>query len=244
MDRRFALAALASLSVLAALPATPAHAAGKPRYTSYPKGPKPRAPAPAPRPEPLGDTVRVEITTEYGVIPLDLDHKRTPVTVGNFVRYVDLKRFDGIVFYRAMRLPWGDQPNGLIQGGLQGHPLKVLKPIAHEPTSQTGILHKAGAISMARHAPGTAMADFSILLSDLPSLDADPAATDPDQQAGFAAFGHVTGDGMAVVRRIWDAPLSPTLGEGPLKGQMLAPPIKVLTVRRGSLATPPSPPQP
>ena len=107
MDRRFALAALACLSVLAALPAVPAHAAGKPRYTSYPKGATPRAPAPVPRPEPLGDTVRVEITTEYGVIPLDLDHKRAPVTVGNFVRYVDLTRFDGIVFYRAMRLPWG-----------------------------------------------------------------------------------------------------------------------------------------
>ena len=67
----------------------------------------------------------------------------------NFLRYVDQRRFDGTVFYRAMRLPWGDQPNGLIQAGTRGDPRRELPPIAHEPTSQTGVLHKAGAISMA-----------------------------------------------------------------------------------------------
>lgn len=217
MNRRFALAAaLAALSLAAApLSAAPKKAAAKP----------------APKPLPLPDTVRVALVTDKGTIELDLDHKRAPITVENFVRYVDARKFDGMTFYRAMRLAWGTQPNGLIQAGLQANPLKVFKPIAHEPTSQTGILHKAGAISMARYAPGTAMADFSILLSDLPSLDADPKAANPDTQAGFAAFGHVV-SGMDVVRRIWDSPVSPTKGEGPLKGQMLEPPVKVLTVRR------------
>ena len=88
---------------------------------------------------------------------------------------------------------------------------------------------------MARHAPGTAAGDFSILLSDMPGLDADPAATDPEPKAGYAVFGRVT-QGMDVVRAIWDAPRSPTLGEGVMKGQMLSPPVRVLTVRR--LATP------
>ena len=191
----------------------------------------PKRRAPPPPPAPLGDTVRVAITTEVGTIEVELDHAHAPKTVENFVRYVDLKRLDGMTFYRAMHLAWGDQPNGLIQAGLVGDPRKVLPPVIHEPTSQTGILHKAGTLSMARFAPGTATSDFSILLADLPQLDANPAATDPDGQAGFAAFGHVT-SGMDVVRRIWDSPLSPTKGDGPLKGQLLEPPIKVLTVRR------------
>ena len=75
----------------------------------------------------------------------------------------------------------------------------------------------------------------------MPGLDADPASANPELQAGFAAFGHVT-TGMDVVRKIWDQPLSPTSGEGFLKGQMLERPVRVLTVRRVSL--PPAAPAP
>ena len=207
MNRRFALAALPFLVALTAAK------------------PAPRPPAPLP------DIVRVAITTELGVIAVDLDAKRAPVTVRNFVRYADQRRFDGTVFYRVMRLNWGEQPNGLIQAGIQGNPKRELGPIAHEPTSQTGILHKAGAISMARFAPGTAKGDFSILLSDLTGLDADPASTDPELRAGFAAFGQVSA-GMDVARRIYGVPLSPTAGKGVLKGQMIERPVRILTVRR------------
>ncbi|MBS0477007.1 MAG: peptidylprolyl isomerase [Proteobacteria bacterium] len=232
MTTRFALTALLAATALVAGSA----------QAAAPKKPltKPRAATPAPKPAPLPDVVRVALVTALGTIELDLDHKHAPITVENFVRYVDAKKFDGMPFYRAMRLDWGTQPNGLIQAGLQANPLKVFKPIAHEPTSQTGILHKAGTISMARYAPGTAMADFSILLSDLPSLDADIKSANADTQAGFAAFGHVV-SGMDVVRKIWDSPLSPTKGEGPLKGQMLDPPVKVLTVRRVVVPTAPQP---
>ena len=187
---------------------------------------------PAPRvPAPLPDIVRVVMSTELGMITLDLDAKRAPVTVRNFVRYVEQRKFDGIVFYRVMRLAWGQQPNGLIQAGTRGDPRRELPPIAHEPSSQTGVLHKAGAISMARWAPGTAKGDFSILLSDMPGLDADPASANPELRAGFAAFGTVSG-GMDVVRKIYDVPLSPTLGEGVMKGQMIARPVRVISVRR------------
>lgn len=182
---------------------------------------------------PPSDTVGVALTTAKGVITLELDAKRAPVTVGNFLRYVDQRRFDGITFYRAMHLDWGVKPNGLVQAG-QRDPLRRLPPIAHEPTSQTGLLHKAGALSMARNAPGTAVADFSILLSDMPGLDADPTSTDPEKRAGYAVFGRVVG-GMEVVRLIWDAPRSPVLGQGVMKGQMLDPPVRVLTARRVSL---------
>ena len=215
MNRRFALLALPLMFALTA--ATP-----------------PRA---RPAPAPLTDLVLVTLTTEHGSIELELDHKRAPITVANFVRYVDQRRFDGIVFYRAMRLTWGEQPNGLIQTGTRGDPKRVLRGIAHEPTSQTGILHKAGSISMARFAPGTATGDFSILLSDQPGLDADPASTDPDRRAGYAAFGRVT-KGMDVVRKIYDAPINPALGEGFMKGQMLAKPVRVLTVRRSPAGSP------
>ena len=217
MKRRFVLLALPALALLtgAAPPKKPA-----PRLA-----PKPAAAAPLP------DVVHVVMVTALGTIEIDLDHKHAPITVENFVRYVDLKRFDGMNFYRVMRLPWGTPPNGIVQTGLSGDPKKVLKPIAHEPTNVTGILHKAGTLSMARNAPGTATADFSILLSDLEGFDADPKSTNPELQAGYAAFGHVT-SGMDVVRKIYDSPLSPTKGLGPMKGQMLEPPIKVLTVRR------------
>lgn len=150
MNRRFAIAALPLILV-----ATASSLGAAPARRSAP-------------PAPLPDLVRVAMNTEVGTIVLELDAKRAPITVRNFVRYTDERRFDGIVFYRAMRLAWGEQPNGLIQTGTRGDPRRELPPIAHEPTSQTGILHKAGTLSMARWAPGTAKGDFSILLSDMP----------------------------------------------------------------------------
>lgn len=192
------------------------------------------AASPASKP-PAPDSVRVAMKTEQGTIIVELDGKNAPVTTKNFLRYADQKRFDGITFYRAMRLAGASQPSGLIQAGTQNDQKRTLPPIAHEPTSATGILHKAGTISMARYAPGTASGDFFILLSDMPSLDADPASADPELAAGFAAFGHVI-EGMDVARRIWDAPLSLTKGAGAMKGQMLDQPIRVLNVRRVPVA--------
>ncbi len=213
MHRRFVLAALPLAALLMA---------------AAPKGKAPVAPPPPP--PPLAAVERVAITTELGTIELALDGVHAPVSTANFLHYVDTRRLDGITFYRAMHLAWGDQPNGLIQGGLRD-PRRLFPPIAHEPTSQTGLRHTAGTISMARNAPGTAVADFSILLSDMAGLDADAASADPEAQAGYAAFGHVT-SGMEVVRAIWDAPISATLGEGYMRGQMLDKPVKVLSVRR------------
>ncbi len=187
------------------------------------------APRKAPPPPPLTDVMRVVLTTDKGAITVEVDAKNAPITAKNFVRYVDQKRLDGVTFYRVMRLNWGNQPNGLIQAGPRGDLKRVLAPIAHETTTQTGIKHLAGTLSMARFTPGTATADFSILLSDMPGLDA--GAPGMSDTAGYAAFGRVV-EGMDVVRRIYDAPLSPTLGEGMLKGQMLDPPVKIVTARR------------
>jgi peptidyl-prolyl cis-trans isomerase A (cyclophilin A) len=220
MKRRFVLAALPA-ALIALTGAT------KPKRKAAPAAPL----------APLPDVVRVELVTELGTITADLFHKQAPITVRNFVRYVDARRFDGMTFYRAMKLDWGTQPNGIIQTGLRGLSTKVFPPIAHEPTNVTGIKHRAGMLSMARNAPGTAQADFSILLSELSGFDAEPASTNPELQAGYAAFGQVV-SGMDVAQKIFEAPRSPTLGQGIMKGQMLAPQIKVLRVRRVPIAAP------
>ena len=176
-------------------------------------------------------TQLVVLETALGDITLAIETERAPVTAANFLRYVDQHRFDGTVFYRAMRLDWGEQQNGLVKAGTQNDPKRILPPIAHEPTTQTGLSHKAGAISMARFAPGTATGDFSIMVSDQPALDADPNGATDDARAGFAVFGHVV-SGMDVVRQIFEQPTDPDKGEGWLNGQMLVQPATITRAHR------------
>jgi peptidyl-prolyl cis-trans isomerase A (cyclophilin A) len=171
------------------------------------------------------EEIPVAIETSAGRIVVALDETHAPVTTANFLHYVDTHRFDGESFYRAMHQPGGKDTDGLIQGGIRSSALKLYPPIKHEPTSETGLRNIAGAISMANAGPGTARADFFILASDMPSLDA--TAGDP----GFAAFGHVT-EGMDVVQKILASPVSATKGEGAMKGQMLDPPVKIIKVER------------
>ena len=182
--------------------------------------PPPAAPAPAPK----EDLVPVAIDTSLGRIVVALDRGRAPITTANFLHYVDTHRLDGETFYRANHTGGG----GLVQAGVRSDARKLFPPVAHEPTSQTGLHNVAGAISMANSGPGTARADFFILLSDMPGLDANGPGGDAN---GFAAFGHVI-EGMDVVKKISEAPVSPTKGEGAMKGEMLDPPIKIIKAAR------------
>ena len=164
------------------------------------------------------------LDTSLGRIVIALDRAHAPVTTANFLHYVDTHRLDGEQFYRSMRTP----TSSLIQGGVRTDARKLFPPIAHEPTTQTGLHNVAGAISMANAGAGTARADFFILLSDVPAFDAG----DPQGDAtGFAAFGRVI-EGMDVVKKIFDAPVSETKGEGAMKGQMLDPPVKIIKAER------------
>lgn len=176
-------------------------------------------------------TQLVLIETTMGDITVSIETERAPVTAANFLRYVDEDRFDGTHFYRAMHLDWGEPPNGLLQGGTQMDPDRVLDPIAHEPTSQTELSHTNGALSMARYDPGTATGDFSIMIKDQTGLDADPTSSDPNLQLGFAVFGYVV-DGMDVVQVIHALPPDPEKGEGWMKGQLLAEPVEIVDMRR------------
>lgn len=180
-------------------------------------------------------TTDIILTTEKGDIVIALETERAPITAANFLRYVDEKRLDGTVFYRSMQLS-KDEPDGLIQGGTQFDPERILPPIAHEPTSITGVKHTAGAISMARYEPGTATGDFSIMVTPQHGLDANPASEDDTFREGYAAFGHVV-QGMDVVLAIYNAPLDPDKGEGWMKGQMIAEPVKIISARRVEAAT-------
>jgi len=178
-------------------------------------------------PAPAGPT-RVAFETPQGRIVLEIYPDKAPITSRNFLRYVDAKRYDGATFYRASRAPTEPQI-GLVQGGVQNDPKKLFPPIAHESTTLTGLRHKDGTISLARWAQGTATADFFICSGDAAYLDANPSAS--GDNAGFAAFGQVV-EGMDVVRKILAMHTSPTAGSGSMHGEMLDPPVPILTVRR------------
>jgi peptidyl-prolyl cis-trans isomerase A (cyclophilin A) len=173
---------------------------------------------------PEADIVRVRLQTEAGPILLALDSKHAPVTTANFLAYVDQHRFDGTSFYRAARTP-GGKGGGLVQGGINRNYRRMLPPIAHEPTSRTGLRHLAGTISMARAKPGSAAGEFFITASAMPRMDAHGG------EPGFAAFGRVI-EGMDIVRKILAAPTVPNAGRGVMRGQMIAAPVTIVSVRR------------
>jgi peptidyl-prolyl cis-trans isomerase A (cyclophilin A) len=177
---------------------------------------------------PKADKVRVRLETEAGAIDLELDAKHAPVTTANFLQYVDEHRLDGTFFYRAARTP-GAPGRGLVQGGVRREYRRMLAPIAHEPTDRTGLRHVDGTVSMARAGPGTAMGDFFITVGAMPELDAGPGHK--GEGLGFAAFGRVVG-GMDAVRRILAKPTIPNAGRGPMRGQMIAAPVRIVGVKR------------
>lgn len=179
-----------------------------------------QAPATPPAVAAKADLVRVAIETEKGRIVVALDRAHAPLTVANFLAYVDKGYLDGQPFYRAMPLTGG----GLIQGGSRDG-AKQLPPIAVETTTKTGLKNKAGSIVMANGGPLATRSDFFILTVDVPTFNA--TATD----IGFAPFGTVT-EGMDVVQAIFASPRSPTKGAGAMKGQMLEPVVKMLKVTR------------
>jgi peptidyl-prolyl cis-trans isomerase A (cyclophilin A) len=179
------------------------------------------------QPQQPASTVDVLLHTQIGDIRIAVETTRAPITAANFLRYVDLKRFDGITIYRAVKI--GEEGKyGLVQGGLRGNPKLAFPPIAHEAPATTGLSHLNGAVSMAREAPGSATADFFFVVGDLVTLDGVAGG-----DAGYAVFGHVT-QGMDVVRSVLELPRSDQAPDPVMQGQMLAIPVKVLTVRRVS----------
>lgn len=168
---------------------------------------------------PADDPVRVVVETELGAFELEVDVGRAPVTAGNFLRYLDGGHYDGGTFFRTVHAenqPDDDIRIAVIQGGRNpdaaGDPFPA---IALERTSETGLRHVDGAVSMGRTGPDTATHSFFICVGDQPSLDFG-GMRNPDGQ-GFAAFGRVV-EGMDVVRAIHAAPY---------EAQRLTPPVRI-----------------
>ncbi len=170
---------------------------------------------------------RVRIRTNHGVIEVELEAQRAPITARNFLRYVDAHAYDGGEFFRASR-DTDDPTRGTIVGApnVKSHPFP---PIAHEPTTKTGLAHVAGAISIGRFAPGTATSNFFICASDEPYLDAHPDA--PGDNQGYAVFGHVT-QGMPVVAKILSLPTNGATKYKSQRGEWLNPPVPILGMKR------------
>ena len=169
-------------------------------------------------------TTTVLIETDKGFVEVELDAARAPVTVANFLRYVDAKYYNAGRFHRTVKL--GNQPDNkvkieVIQADVRPDKAKdVFAPIKLERTRDTKLAHKDGTISMARDGPDSATADFFICIGAQSELDFG-GKRNPDGQ-GFAAFGSVV-KGMDVVKKIQAAPT---------EGQALTPPIKILSVTR------------
>ena len=166
----------------------------------------------------------VLIRTDLGNIKVEILAERAPITAANFLKYVDAGLYKDASFYRVVRLD--NQPQSpikieVIQGGLGfSDEDRPFRPIEHETTAKTGILHRDGAVSMARSAPGSAASEIFICIGDQPELDFG-GERNPDGQ-GFAAFGRVI-EGMDVVRRIQQLPD---------ENQMLKKPVAIHNIER------------
>jgi cyclophilin family peptidyl-prolyl cis-trans isomerase len=134
--------------------------------------------------------VNVRFQTSKGDFTVELDEAAAPVTVKNFLRYVDEGFFDGTVFHRVI-------PGFMVQGG--GLDADLAQKRTHAPIENeaaNGLKNKRGTLAMARtNDINSATAQFFVNLVDNDFLDHKPGSY------GYAVFGRVI-EGMDVVDRI------------------------------------------
>ncbi|SEK76368.1 peptidyl-prolyl cis-trans isomerase A (cyclophilin A) [Colwellia chukchiensis] len=138
----------------------------------------------------------VLLQTPLGNITIKLFLQAAPITVTNFLHYVDKHLFDGSSIFRIVTDNNANQSEdanakiNVIQAGLPPEHPDLLAGIAHETTKETGISHLDGTISMARFEPGTADGSFFFCINNQPELDYGGRRY--DDGLGFAAFGRIT----------------------------------------------------
>ncbi|MDR2625370.1 MAG: peptidyl-prolyl cis-trans isomerase [Zoogloeaceae bacterium] len=137
--------------------------------------------------------MKIKLSTSHGVILLQLNAEKAPVTVQNFVQYVEDGHYDNTIFHRVI-------PGFMIQGGgfEPGMRQKETRPpIANE--AENGLKNKRGSISMARTSdPHSASAQFFINVVDNGFLDFKAPS---GNGWGYCVFGEVI-EGLEVVDRI------------------------------------------
>ncbi|MFC1685154.1 peptidylprolyl isomerase, partial [Pseudomonadota bacterium] len=149
------------------------------------------------------EAARVLIKTNMGNIELELDGDKAPLSVKNFLKYVDDGFYNGTIFHRVMK-------DFMIQGGGFSQDMKrkqTSAPVQNE--AKNGLKNKRGTVAMARtRAPHSATAQFFINHVDNRFLDY------PGQDGwGYAVFGKVT-KGMDIVDKIANVPTGSTGGMG------------------------------
>jgi len=167
-----------------------------------PKDASPQA-APTSGEKAKSDHPQVAIKTSMGVIVLELDRKRAPVTVENFLQYAKDGFYNGTLFHRVI-------PDFMIQGGGMEPGMKkkpTRDPIRNEATN--GLKNKTGTIAMARTSVvDSATGQFFINCKDNSFLDHRDTSS---RGYGYAVFGKVV-EGMDVVRKIEKAPTGTKAG--------------------------------
>jgi cyclophilin family peptidyl-prolyl cis-trans isomerase len=205
------LAALAGLSALTMSDAASASASQDPKAKEKEKEKEDEHPV-------------VVIDTTAGAITVELDRAKAPISVENFLKYVDKGFYDGLIFHRVM--------NGfMIQGGgmeetngtLQEKKAGAFPPIKNE--SSNGLKHARGTIAMARTPdPDSATSQFFINHVNNQGLDEAPG--------GYTVFGKVI-DGMDVVDAIAKARVTTKRDSFGTRHQNVpATPISIKSVKR------------
>ena len=174
----------------------------------------------------VGQTTEIVIDTSMGKITAELYVDKAPITVKNFLRYVDDKAYDGTIFHRVIA-------NFMIQGGGFTPELEERKekfpPITNESTN--GLKNLRGTLAMARNnKPDSATNQFFINVVDNEGLDRAKAK----DGVGYCVFGKVTG-GMDVVDKIRRVKTSGADGSR-FEDLPLEPPI-ILSIRRAQSST-------
>ncbi len=149
----------------------------------------------------LAQNPTVEIKTNQGTITVELFKDKAPVSVENFLKYVDKKFYDGTVFHRVMST-FMIQGGGFAKKDDGKHEQKeVNAPIKNE--ADNGLKNDRGTLAMARtNAPDSATSQFFINVVDNAGLNKPR----PDG-AGYAVFGKVTA-GLEVVDKIKAVPVA------------------------------------
>jgi cyclophilin family peptidyl-prolyl cis-trans isomerase len=132
----------------------------------------------------------IRVETTQGTFVLELEGRRAPLTVQNFLSLVDSAHYDGTIFHRVM-------PGFMIQGGAYTPDLNARKSTYIIPNeSGTGLSNTYGTIAMARTSnPHSASDQFFVNVADNTQLNPSPGAW------GYAVFGYVI-EGMEVVDKI------------------------------------------
>ena len=159
---------------------------------------------------------RVLLTTSLGEIELELEAEKAPVSVENFLGYVDSGFFDGTVFHRVI-------PGFMIQGGGFGEGLNqkpTKAPIKNE--ADTGLHNVRGTVAMARtQNVNSATSQFFINHRDNDFLDHG------SRDFGYAVFGKVV-RGMEVVDQIAQVPT----GNRAMMQNVPLTPVKIITAKK------------